>query len=86
MAGCLDEVGQATAAMAVGSSRSVTPRCIASAAELRSARIDPRDAFLLSFIDGRLSLQSIVDASGMREDQVIAILDRLSQSRIVAVH
>jgi hypothetical protein len=75
---CLDEIGAATAAMAAGSTDHVRPRCIASPTEIRAANIGPRDAFVLSLLDGDLSLGAVLEISGMREDLVVASLDRLA--------
>ncbi len=79
----LDEVGAATAALASGNDGHVRPRCIASPADVRSANIGPREAFVLSLLDGQLTLRSVLEVAGMREDLVVSSLDRLAGLGIV---
>jgi hypothetical protein len=44
---------------------------------LRAMRLDNRDAFVLSLIDGRATVETIVDMAGMPEDETVGILGRL---------
>jgi hypothetical protein len=82
---CLDEAGPAMVAMGLGKDMEVTPRCTATPADLRTATIDPRDAFVLSLVDGATPLREIIDVSGMREDVLVASLDRLASLGFVAL-
>ena len=79
------EVGRAwlEKAMAAGNDTHVRPRCIASPADLRAANIGPRDAFVLSLLDGQLTLRAVLEIAGMREDLVVSSLDRLAGLGIV---
>ncbi|HEY8074827.1 MAG TPA: hypothetical protein VIF62_11975 [Labilithrix sp.] len=79
----LDEVGAATAAMASGNDTLVRPRCVVSAQDVRSANIGPREAFVLSLLDGQLTLRAVLEVAGMREDLVVTSLDRLAGLGIV---
>ncbi len=79
----LDEVGACTAAMAAGNDTHVRPRCIASPTDVRAANIGPREAFVLSLLDGQLTLRSVLEIAGMREDLVVSSLDRLAGLGIV---
>lgn len=82
---CIDDVGPATVAVGLGMDPFVAPRCTASAAEIKRARIEPKEAFLLSLLDGQTPLRSIIDESNMREDVVVASLDRLVRLGLVKV-
>jgi hypothetical protein len=82
---CLDDVGPATVAVGLGMDPFIAPKCLVSPAELRRARIDPKDAFVLSLVDGTTSLRGIIDESGMREDVAVASLDRLAQLGFVTL-
>ena len=62
-----------------------TPVVIVSAEALRAARLDSRAGFLLSLIDGKTTVESLLDLSGMPEHDTIALLDDLRLREIVAV-
>lgn len=85
MPACLDEVGPATSAIAVRMDAFVAPRCVASSDDVRIANITSRDAFVLSLIDGQLSLRNVLDISGLREDLVVTSIDRLARLGLVVV-
>jgi len=87
----VDEVGEAlSSAPAVSrpGERVVRPAAAGQrVADITSAPMDHRDAFVLSHVhgaDGATSVQALVDVTGMREDEVVAILDRLARLGIVA--
>ena len=82
---CLDDVGPATVAVGLGMDPFVAPKCVASPAEIKRARIDPKDAFLLSLIDGQTPLRTIIDQSNLREDVVVTRLDRLARMGFVTL-
>ena len=49
--------------------------------------IDSRDAFVLSLIDGKLSVSSIVDIAGMPRQEIDAIFERRPEGwRIIHDH
>jgi hypothetical protein len=79
----VDDVGAAALDAQSRPPRNGKPKVVKSRRELAAAPIDPRDAFLLSFIDGKLSVASLVDVSGMGEGEVMAILARLRRLGII---
>ena len=80
----VDDVGAAALDVHSRPPRNRKPKVVKSRRELAAAPNDPRDAFLLSFIDGKLSVASLVDVSGMGEGEVMAILARLRRLGIIA--
>lgn len=48
--------------------------------ELTSLEITPFEGFILSRIDGRMTLQDIADSTGATKDDVIALLERLGSA------
>jgi hypothetical protein len=51
--------------------------------DLATAPLDAREAFLLSLVDGRMTVQDIVDAAAMPKAEAIAILQRLVRLDLV---
>ncbi len=84
MAACLEEIGPVTAAVAAGRARKTIPRRV-KGAQATTGSLDSRHASLLSLVDGRLSVPSLVDVSGMTENDVIAILDRLARLGLITI-
>lgn len=76
------DVAVAIAAPAVETS---APKLLATRASLTAAPVDSRDAFLISLVDGRTPFPAIVDASGMPDADVKAILERLACLGLVAL-
>ncbi len=70
---------------AVGVASRSVPKLLKSKAELAAAPIDHRAGFLLAHIDGVTSIAGLVDITGMTEEEVHQILDRLRRLGIVAV-
>lgn len=69
----VDDVG-------AGASKMVAPRMtpkLVRGANLKNAKIDSRDAFILSLIDGKLDLPGLVDVAGLPSEEVSKILERL---------
>jgi len=63
-----------------GASKMVAPRTaprVVKGANLKNAKIDSKDAFVLSLIDGKLDVPGIVDVAGLPGDEVARILERL---------
>jgi hypothetical protein len=46
---------------------------------------DPRTAYVLSFIDGILPLESIIDATGLPEVETLRVLDRMLGQAVIVV-
>lgn len=80
----VDDVGDLAVAIASKVVRSGAPRLVKSRAELTEAPIDHRDAFVISLLDGKMSVPAIVDVSGMPEAEIVTILERLVRLGIVA--
>jgi len=59
------------------------PRLLKTRAELVAAPIDHRDAFVLSLLDGKTSVQGVVDLAAMPDGDVLGILGRLAKLGIV---
>jgi hypothetical protein len=84
----VDEVGDVAVAIAGKHSRAVpvaAPRLLKTRAELAAAPIDHRDAFVLSLLDGKTSVQGVVDLAAMPDGEVIGILERLAKLGIVSL-
>jgi hypothetical protein len=62
------------------------PCVIVTHAQLRDLPLDSRDAFVLSLVDGTLTVESIVDVTGMPEDEAMEILGRLLDLGAVGMH
>ena len=48
--------------------------------------LDSRAGFVLSLIDGRCTVEMILDMAGMPEDEAIAILDSLRELGVIELH
>ncbi len=62
------------------------PWLIVTYDELRSMALRPEDAFVLSLIDGRLTVEMIFDISGMPDDDTAAILAKLLTLGAIELH
>lgn len=60
------------------------PRLRASAEELTSLPLDPREAFVLSLVDGAATIEEIIDMAGMAEDEVLADLAALAKQGVLS--
>lgn len=81
----VDDVGDLAVAIATKMVRPKAPKLLKTRAELTDAPIDPRDAFVISLIDGTTNITAIVDASGIPEAEIGAILERLVRLGIVSL-
>ena len=82
----VDEVGDVAVAIAGRHSRAVpvaAPKVLKTRRELASAPIDHRDAFVLSLVDGKTSVQGVVDLAAMPDGEAVSILQRLATLGIV---
>jgi hypothetical protein len=81
----VDDVGAAAVKIASTTPRQSAPKLIASRATIAKAPIDTRTAFVLSLVDGRNSVEAIIDMSGMRADEVNTILARLGRLGLITL-
>ena len=81
----VDDVGAAAVKIARTTRRESAPKLLASRAVIAKAPIDTRAAFVLSLVDGRNTVPAIVDMSGMVEDEVKAILERLGRLGLISL-
>ncbi len=81
----VDEVGIGAVKLARKSVRESAPKLVASRGMIAKAPIDTRAAFVLSLVDGRNTMGAIVDMSGMLEDEVKAILERLARLGLISL-
>lgn len=82
----VDEVGDVAVFIAGRHSRMppvAAPKLLKTRAELAAAPIDHRDAFVLSLLDDKTSVQGVVDIAAMPDGEVLAILERLAKLGIV---
>ena len=82
----VDEVGDVAVFIAGRHSRmppAAAPKLLKTRAELARAPIDHRDAFVLSLLDGKTSVQGVVDLAAMPDGEVVTILERLAKLGIV---
>ena len=61
------------------------PKLLASREVIAMAPIDTRAAFLLSLVDGRNTVDAIIDMSGMLEHEVKAHLERLARLGLISL-
>jgi hypothetical protein len=82
----VDEVGAAAVKIARGGIReSGAPKLAASRAMIAQAPIDSRSAFVLSLIDGRNTVDSLIDTAAMPEAELRTILARLERLGLITL-
>ncbi|HEV3191916.1 MAG TPA: PilZ domain-containing protein, partial [Polyangiaceae bacterium] len=69
----------------IHSTLSETPVVLVNAEALRAAQLDSRAGFLVSLIDGATTVESLLDLSGMPEQETLALLDHLRSRGIVGL-
>ena len=62
------------------------PWLIATHEELLALPLDSRAGFVLSLIDGRCTVEMILDRAGLPEDEAIDILNSLRQLGVIELH
>jgi hypothetical protein len=62
------------------------PWLIATHEELLALPLDGRAGFVLSLIDGRCTVEMILDIAGLPEDEAIDILNSLRQLGVIELH
>jgi len=70
-----DAVGPSTPRPRV--SLEAVPRIVANAARIRSLPIGPREAFLLTHVDGIGDLRTLIDVTGMTRLEVSMLIEKL---------
>jgi hypothetical protein len=70
----VDEVEVQALSLAAGI---ITPRRVAAKLDIKSAPLEPREAFLLELIDGRSNADDLADLTGMTRAEVLTALRRL---------
>lgn len=80
----IDDVGEGVLEYSAAPDQ-VRPRMLKERKALAGAPIDHRDAFVLSLIDGRITVATLVDVAGMPEAELRAILARLARLGIIAL-
>jgi hypothetical protein len=85
MPSCLEDMGPAAAAVAAGRVRTTFVRRHPHHPDPRTTRMNSRDAFLFSLVEADTTLRTLVDVSGMSENEGIAIVDRLVRMPMLIV-
>jgi hypothetical protein len=80
----VDAVGETTIVATQEAALTSKPR-LADRKRISDSPLSARDAFLLSLVDGALTVQDLIDAAGMPEPEVRAILARLTRLGIVSL-
>lgn len=80
----IDDVGEGVLEYSAAPDQA-RPRMLKERKALAGAPIDHRDAFVLSLIDGRITVGTLVDVAGMPEGELRAILARLARLGIIAL-
>jgi hypothetical protein len=62
------------------------PWLIATHEEILALPLDGRAGFVLSLIDGRCTVEMILDIAGLPEDEAIDILNSLRQLGVIELH
>lgn len=65
--------------------RRTVPRVLRSPRELAAAPLDHREGFLLAHIDGKTSVQALIDISGMPDEDLLKLLQRLRRLAIITL-
>lgn len=68
-----------------GLSMETVPRIVMSPARIRALPLDPRDAFLLTHIDGDSDLRTIIDVTGMTRLEVTRVIEKLADLGAIEV-
>jgi hypothetical protein len=61
------------------------PRVVARVSGLDGLPIDHRMGFVLGLVDGRTSVETMIDISGMQKPEVLAIVEHLLVLGVIAV-
>ena len=58
-----------------------TPHAKGSSSEVACAPLEPREAFILSLVDGSTTVEAIVDLTGLQRQEALGVLARLARLR-----
>lgn len=61
------------------------PRLLQSKGQLAHAPLDHRQGFVLSLVDGKTSVQALIDLAGIAEQEVVGMLQRLRSLGIITL-
>jgi hypothetical protein len=61
------------------------PRLAVTMSELTAMQLDHQAGFILSFVDGIYSIEMILDACALRQEEALAILGELALRGVIAV-
>jgi len=62
------------------------PWLIVTLDEVRELPLDPRAGLLLSLMDGRSTVEMILDMVGLPEDEAIAVLAKMVELEVIELH
>lgn len=79
----VDHVGKAAVELTWRPPLESRPKVVKSHQAVACAPLEPREAFVLSLIDGNTTVPSLVDVAGMSEREVTEILARLRRLGII---
>jgi hypothetical protein len=65
--------------------RRTIPRVLRSTAELASAPLDHREGFVVSLVDGKTTVQALIDLAAMPDGELIIVLQRLRRLGIITL-
>jgi hypothetical protein len=66
--------------------RSAVPWLLATQERLIGLPLDSRSAFVVSLVDGRCTVEMILDMAGMPADEAVEILHRLVRLGVIELH
>jgi hypothetical protein len=66
--------------------RHAIPWLIVTFDDLRAMPLDPRDGFILSLVDGRSSIEMIIDLATLPEAETLTVLMRLLKVGAIELH
>lgn len=82
----VDDVGGAAMKLASRGRPSSAPRLAKAKLDASKAPLDSQSAYVLSLIDGMLTVEGLADITGIPADRVTQIIDRLQRLGFVAAH
>jgi hypothetical protein len=78
----VDDVGTTAVEIANKVKRTSKPRLIGRAS-ISDAPLSPQEAFVLSMIDGKLTIEALADSTGFKIEDVFAVVERLLRLKLV---
>jgi hypothetical protein len=65
--------------------RRTVPRVVGTSAELAGAPLDHREGFVVSLVDGKTTVQALIDLAAMPDGELIAVLQRLRHLGLISL-